>query len=117
MVEQEEGDSGITQMLSQDDVDQAALCCIEGFASVELVLAVSLLCICELVCQNVLCQCSAVGITAFTMLCSSAVQLGVLSGSAAFFVSGKPFAPDGKAKLFWQSIFVARHDIIHFLVQ
>ena len=51
MVEQEEGDSGITQMLSQDDVDQAALCYIEGFISVELVLAVSLLCICELVCQ------------------------------------------------------------------
>ena len=91
MVEQEEGDSGITQMLSQDDVDQAALCCIDGFAFVELVPAVSLLCICELVCQNVLCQCSVVGITAFTMLCSSAVQLGVPSGSAAFFCKWQAF--------------------------
>ena len=49
MVEQEEGDSGITQMPSHDGVDHAALCRIDGFAFAELVPAVSHLCICELV--------------------------------------------------------------------
>ena len=85
MVEYEIDDSGISQVLSQDDVDQAALIRRDGFAFPELVRGVLHLRLCEVVGQDVLCQCSE-GSTAFSILCkcavstlcSSAVRLGVL---------------------------------------
>ena len=88
--------------------------------------SLALLRLCEVVGQNVLCQCSE-GSTAFSILCrcavsklcSSAVRLGVLCGSTACFASDNSSAPVGKALLvlFRQTSFVARHDIPHALVQ
>ena len=104
--------------------DHVALFRREGFAFAELALGVPHLCLCEVVCQNVLIQCS-VGGTAFNMLCSSAVnmlcsnavRLGVPCGSAVCFDSGNSTAPVGETLLFRQTHFVARHDIPHVLVQ
>ena len=126
MVEYEMADSGISQVLSQDGVDRAALFRVEGFAFAKLVHGVLFLFLRKVMCQNILSQCSegsrqfsmlCSSAVRFSMLCSSAVRFNVPSGSAdRFRMASNSSAPFAKALLFSSASFVARHNIPHSLV-
>ena len=79
MLEYVESDSGITQIFSQDDVDEAALFRRDGCGFGKLVFSVLLLFCCELVCKNILDQ----FVEWIVVLCSSGVcssTLGTMQG-------------------------------------
>ena len=126
MLEYEMADSGISQVLSQDGVDRAALFRREGFVFAKLVHGVLSLCLRKLICQNILSQCSegsrefsmlCSSAVRFSMLCSSAVRFSVLSGSAdRFSMASNSSAPIAKPLLFSSASFVARHNTLHSLV-
>ena len=58
MVEYEMADSGISQVLSQDGVDHAALFRREGVVFAKLVHGVLALCLRKVMCQNIVKRCS-----------------------------------------------------------
>ena len=105
VLEYVESDSGITQVFSQDDVDEAALFRRDGCAFAKLVFSVLLLFCCELVCKNILDQ----FFERFVVLCSSGVCSSTLGT-----MQGDPSAPVDKAVLlrrFTTSQIIAVHNI------
>ena len=111
MVEYETADSGISQVISQDNVGRAALFVCEGVVFAKLVRGALSLCIRKIICQNIDTQCSE-GSRQF-----SAVRFNVPSGSADLLrMASNSSAPFAKASLFRYTSFVARHNIQHFLV-
>ena len=125
MVEYEMADSCISQVLSQDDVEQAALFRVEGLVFAKLVHGALFLLLRKVICQNIVSQCSD-GSRRFSMLCSSAVRSMLCSSAVRFDVSSgsadlfrilfSSSAPFAKALLFRSASFVARHNIPHSLV-
>ena len=102
VLEYVESDSGITQVFSQDGVDEAALFRRDGCAFAKLVFWVLLLFFCELVCKNILDQ----FFERIVVLCSSGVCSSTLGT-----MQGDPSAPVDKVVLLRNIIFIAVHKI------
>ena len=102
MLEYVESDSSITQVFSQDGVDEAVLFRRDRHAFAKLVSSVLLLFCCELVCKNILDQI----FERIAVLCSSGVctsTLGTMQGDSS--------APVDKVVLLRKGLFIAVHDI------
>ncbi len=113
MVEYEVGHSIVSQVLSQDCVNPAALftrdfyfSCLRVFA--DLVFVVITLLRCELVAEQINSQCFE---ALFSMLCSSA---GTSSAGGSVLVDFS--APFDKRGVFTLAVFSATHDVEHFLM-
>ena len=102
--------SWISQVFSQEAVDEAALLRRDASASAKRVLWVIHLFWCKFVCQNIFCQFSKR--LSVRVLCSSAARCSVLCSTA---VPGNPCAPLAKVVLFGYASFVTRYDVPHFL--
>ena len=102
MLEYVESDSGITQIFSQDDVDEAAFFRRDGCGFGKLVFSVLLLFCCELVCKNILDQ----FVEWIVVLCSSGVCSSTLGT-----MQGDPSAPVDKAVFIRNGMFIVVHNI------
>ena len=108
VLEYVESDPGITQVFSQDGVDEAALFRRDGCAFAKLVFSALLLFWCEVVRKNILDQ----FFETIVVLCSSAVCCSTLGT-----MQGDPSAPVDKAVLLRNALFIAVQNIPDFLVQ
>ena len=108
MREYEESNPRITQVFSQDDVDQAALFRRDACPFAKLVFRKILLLWCEVIRKNILDH----SFVRIVVLCSSAVCCCTLGT-----MQGDPSAPINKAVLLRNALSIMVHDTSDFLVQ
>ena len=113
VLEYVESDPSITQVFSQDDVDEAALFRRDGCVFAKLVFWVLLLFWCEVLRKNILDQIfETIVVLCSSVLCSSAVCCSTLGT-----MQGDPSAPVYKVVHLRNALFIAVQNIPDFLVQ